>query len=186
MADQIIGGFKFRGGFAKEPEEYPKRDGEVKHLVVHCSATKATADIGVDQIRKWHTEDNGWLDTGYHFVIRRDGTIERGRPHWAIGAGVAGYNSHSLHICLVGGIDNDGRAEDNFRPVQKAALAFLLALLLKSVAPTAKVCGHRDFPGVKKDCPSFDAIKWWSGPKAETKVEGVVFQQVTRGDVYLN
>lgn len=188
--EEIIDGFRFTGRFWLPLEQYTRRPDPVKHLVVHCADTKATWDGGVDQIRKWHIEDNGWSDVGYHFVIKRDGTIQRGRPVWAVGSGAAGYNSHSIHVCLVGGQDNAGNPEDNFRPIQKAACAFLLAALKRYVAPTAEVCGHRDFPGVKKACPSFDAKAWWRGetlkPAAMEPVKGFVFQQMVRGEVWLN
>jgi N-acetylmuramoyl-L-alanine amidase len=42
------------------------------YLVVHCSATQPKSDIGAKEIRQWHRE-KGWIDIGYHFVIRRDG-----------------------------------------------------------------------------------------------------------------
>lgn len=186
MSDDTIGGFKFSGRPYLEPSAYAQRKGDTKHLVVHCSATKATWDGGVKEIRRWHMQDNHWSDVGYHFVIKRDGTIEYGRPVWAIGAGVAGYNAASLHICLVGGVDNDGKPEDNFRPIQKAALAFLLSHLKRLVAKKATVCGHMDFPGVTKACPSFDVKAWWNGTEQPTPVTGFAFEQLVRGDVFLN
>ena len=48
-------------------------------IFVHCSATKASMNVGLREIRQWHKEQ-GWLDVGYHFIIRRDGTVEEGRP----------------------------------------------------------------------------------------------------------
>jgi hypothetical protein len=55
-------------------------------LVIHCAATKATMDIGYKEIRKWHVEDRGWDDVGYHYIIRRDGKVEVGRPEGFQGA----------------------------------------------------------------------------------------------------
>lgn len=186
MSNDIIGGFKFTGRFLLSPDAYARRT-RTDFFVVHCSATKATWDGGAEEIRKWHTKDRGWMDIGYHFVIKRDGTVERGRPQWAVGAGVAGFNASSLHICLVGGIDNDGNPEDNFTSVQKGALAFLLGALTKHVSPKAEVLGHRDFPNVKKACPSFDVSDWWTGsqPKAST-VRGFAFEQTVKGESFLN
>ena len=40
---------------------------ETKHIVIHCSATKPTMDIGAYEIDRWHRE-RGWLEIGYHFV----------------------------------------------------------------------------------------------------------------------
>ena len=45
-------------------------------IVIHCASTPASMDIGVKEIKKWHVEDNKWDDIGYHYVIRRDGTLE--------------------------------------------------------------------------------------------------------------
>ena len=36
-------------------------------------------DIGAEKIKEWHTKGNGWSDIGYHWVIRRDGTLDKGR-----------------------------------------------------------------------------------------------------------
>lgn len=47
-------------------------------IIVHCSATKPSMDIGVEAIRQWHM-NKGWSDIGYHYVIRRNGVVELGR-----------------------------------------------------------------------------------------------------------
>ena len=129
------------------------------HLVIHCSATRAIQDVGVREIRQWHLA-RGFSDIGYHYVIRRNGRIEKGRPDDVIGAHVQGHNADSVGICLVGGIgDNSWRPENNFTPQQWDSLRKLLTALLKKY-PSAKVLGHRDFSGVKKACPSFSAKVW--------------------------
>jgi N-acetyl-anhydromuramyl-L-alanine amidase AmpD len=128
------------------------------YLVVHCAATPPTWNGGAKEIRQWH-RDKGWIDIGYHFVIRRDGTVETGRPENTVGAHVENHNSNSIGICLVGGVDEKLKAQNNFTPAQFAALAEKLREL-KAKYPNVTVQGHRDFPGVKKDCPSFDTRKW--------------------------
>lgn len=127
-------------------------------IAIHCSATKATQDIGAADIRKWHRQQ-GYFDIGYHFVIKRDGTLEKGRDIEALGAHVKDYNAVSVGVCLVGGLDAKGKAENNFTPAQWATLRELLAEL-KAKYKGARVLGHRDFPGVKKDCPCFDVKSW--------------------------
>lgn len=131
---------------------------DVKYIAVHCAATKASQDIGVTEIDRWHRA-KGWIMVGYHFVIRRDGTVEKGRAVDMPGAHVNGFNSVSLGICLVGGLDAEGAPENNFTKAQLAALATLLASLAISF-PAASVQGHRDFPGVNKSCPCFDVRSW--------------------------
>lgn len=132
----------------------------VKHLVVHCSATKPTMDWGVHDIDRAHRL-RGFLKVGYHYVIRRNGAIEKGRADNERGAHAEGHNSSSLGICLVGGLDASGRSADNFTDRQKEALYGLLGVLTQTF-PQAEVLGHRDLPGVKKACPCFDVRGWWA------------------------
>lgn len=130
----------------------------IRYIVVHCSATQAKANIGVKEITRMHRE-RGFLTIGYHFVIRRDGTVEKGRELDQIGAHASGWNSISLGICMVGGIDSAGKPQDNFTDDQYASLAKLI-LDLRKQCPNSEVIGHRDLPNVKKDCPCFDVRKW--------------------------
>lgn len=131
---------------------------EVKYLVVHCAATPPSMDIGAKEIRQWHLK-RGWADIGYHRIIRRDGTIEEGRPEHVAGAHVRGFNRVSLAVCLVGGVDDENKPEDNFTKEQFSSLKSLLDQWAEKY-PEAEIRGHRDFPGVKKACPSFDVKKW--------------------------
>lgn len=143
------------------------------HIVVHTAATRPSMDIGAAEIRRWHLQ-RGWLDIGYHYVIRRDGTVEEGRPRDAIGAHVSGHNTDSIGICLVGGVsEKDVKVpENNYTKAQMEALHGLLETL-KTVFPKADIRGHRDFPGVAKACPCFDVRAWlqdnplFEGPETE-------------------
>ena len=72
-------------------------------LVVHCSATTPTQDIGAVEIRKWHIEERGWTDIGYHYVIRRTGAVETGRPGTDVGAHVAGSMRSRTGGCFANG-----------------------------------------------------------------------------------
>ena len=148
----------------------PQRQ-DTKYLVVHCSASQPTAEIGALEIHKMHLS-RGWSGIGYHYVIRRDGSIERGEPHRNRGAHVKGHNYHSVGVCLVGGIAPNGQAENNFNPEQFGSLAILLNEL-HSIYPDAQVLGHRDLsPDIDgdgtverhewvKECPCFDAGAFW-------------------------
>lgn len=131
----------------------------VEYLVVHCAATPADMDIGREEIRKWHLQ-RGFADIGYHYVIRRDGTEEVGRPENVPGAHASGYNLHSLAVCLVGGLKKGTtKAENNFTPAQFERLWERLRIWQQRY-PGAMVLGHRDLPGVNKACPSFDVREW--------------------------
>ncbi|BDD13138.1 N-acetylmuramoyl-L-alanine amidase (plasmid) [Fulvitalea axinellae] len=137
----------------------------IRKIVVHCSATPATMDIGRDEIDRWHRERK-FNGIGYHLVIRRNGRLERGRAMEKSGAHAKGYNSESVGVCLVGGTDSAGKAERNFTPRQYARLAEVLKGL-QLVFPDAEVLGHRDLPGVAKACPCFDVKEWWKSKKEE-------------------
>jgi N-acetylmuramoyl-L-alanine amidase len=127
------------------------------YIVVHCAATPPDMDIGAAEIRRWHVENNGWRDIGYHFVIRRSGAVEVGRAIDDVGAHVAGINDRSIGVCLIGGVDAGGQPADNFTAAQRVSLDAVLRMLVKAY-PGAVVRGHRDF--ANKACPSFDAMEW--------------------------
>lgn len=129
---------------------------ETNHVIVHCAATKPSMDVGVREIRQWHKE-RGFLDIGYHFVIRRNGTIEDGRDVNQVGAHTVGQNETSVGVCLVGGVDDKLQPQANFTPQQMDTLRKLLGDL-KVLFPQAVVKGHRDFAA--KACPSFDVKRW--------------------------
>lgn len=131
-------------------------------IAIHCSATPSTMDIGADTIRRWHSDPKpkgrGWSDIGYHYVIRRNGEVELGRPIERAGAHISGHNAHSVGVCMVGGIDTNDRPEDNFTAEQWSSLDRLITKLEERF-PGAGVKGHRELDSGKA-CPSFDVQKW--------------------------
>lgn len=145
---------------------------DVEHIIVHCAATKADQYVDAAVIRDWHVNKNGWSDIGYHYVIRRDGVLELGRPIEQAGAHVKGFNYNSVGVCLAGGLDENGKAQDNFT-IQQMDTLFYLVVTLTKLFPKADVKGHRDYsPDVNhdgqitpdewmKECPCFDVNLWW-------------------------
>ncbi len=131
---------------------------DVDTFVIHCSATPPHMDIGLEEIAQWHLE-RGWRACGYHFVIRRDGTLEEGRPVDSVGAHAKGHNLRSVGICLVGGTTDGGFPASNYTRAQWRTLDRLVAGL-HFTFPGSKVVGHCDLEGVDKDCPCFDARSW--------------------------
>ena len=127
---------------------------EVLWLVVHCSCTRVTQNVTVDDIDRYHRSKN-WAMIGYHYYISKDGEIHIGRPENLAGAHVRHYNEHAIGICYEGGLDASGRYADTRTAAQKASLYHLLKDL-KYQYPNAKICGHRDFPNVTKKCPCYD------------------------------
>jgi len=141
-----------------------------EYIVIHCSATAEGEDVSAEDIRGWHLQ-RGWLDIGYHKVIRRDGTVENGRALDVPGAHARGFNNRSWGICLVGGVESDNKTpEANFTHAQWEALEATVRELL-AIVPTATVLGHRDLPRVSKACPSFDAVQWWSSRENSNVLE---------------
>ena len=129
----------------------------INEIIIHCSATKVSQDIGVADIKKWHVEGNGWKDIGYHFVIRRDGTLESGRDISVSGAHCGGHNSKTIGICLVGGLDDGDAVELNFTIEQFSTLTKLI-IKLKSEYDIQELSGHNEYSS--KACPCFDVKPW--------------------------
>lgn len=129
------------------------------YIVVHCSASPASAvHVDAKEIDRWHRK-KGWLKIGYHFVITRGGVLQKGRDLDAAGAHVAGRNHESIGVCLVGGTKDDWKTpEDNFTSRQLEVLDVLL-LELRCMYPLADIVGHWELDP-KKACPVFD-IKGW-------------------------
>jgi len=130
---------------------------DVKYIVVHCSYTPEQMDIGAADIDRWHRE-KGWMMIGYHKVIRRDGTIEDGRPLNKRGAHVKGLNAKSIGVVMIGGMNRSKSGPAiNYTDEQWETLGTLLDEL-KDQFPAAKVSGHFEF--ANKTCPNFDAGFW--------------------------
>ncbi|MDY0164645.1 N-acetylmuramoyl-L-alanine amidase [Desulfobotulus sp.] len=124
----------------------------IRYLVVHCSDTPNDREVTAAEINSWHRK-RGWDGIGYHAVIRRDGTVEAGRPPYWVGAHVQSFNGVSLGVCLVG--------RDHFTEAQMEALEGVLREW-QALCPEAVVVGHRDLDS-RKTCPNFDAALWWAG-----------------------
>ena len=129
-------------------------------IVIHCAATKPSMDIGSAEIKKWHVEENGWDDIGYHHIIKRDGLIEAGRPIAFKGAHAPSANSKSIAICLVGGMSEDGGAENNFTLFQFLSLKDLIKRLLMTNPNIKEIVGHCDIQDNKPNCPGFNLKEW--------------------------
>lgn len=160
-------------------------------IIIHCSATRETQDVTVEEIDAMHRQ-RGFTRSiqaeklkhiGYHYYVRRDGTISPGRLETEMGAHCTGYNAHSVGICYEGGLDRNGKAKDTRSAAQKQAIRTLLNLLCKKWA-IREILGHRDASPDKnkngiiepnewmKECPSFDAkSEYKSYLKTEFKTE---------------
>ena len=101
---------------------------QLTEIIVHCSATQPKWMEGrpvedkIAEIRRWHVQDRGWRDIGYHFLVDRDGRFGIGRPLEDMGAHCKGHNKGTVGICLLGGFGSeaDDLFADHFTPAQDA------------------------------------------------------------------
>lgn len=140
------------------------------YIVWHCSATPPSQDIGSAQIDIMH-KARGWDGIGYALVIKRDGHIETGEDLKKQGAHVKGINMVSVGVVMIGGVDEDGKSENNFTDEQWKAARHVFEFLTL-LYPAATHAGHRDFSPdsnsdgrvqrqeFMKDCPCFSVKQW--------------------------
>ena len=138
---------------------------KIGYIAVHCTAGRQTQTVSALQAE---FRRKGWVYPGYHYVVSPDGKITQLLDEDRVSNGVKGFNSVSVNVAYIGGIDADGKGVDNRTDEQKRALRQLLGML-KRKYPGAVIQGHRDFSpdtngnGVVdqweriKECPCFDA-----------------------------
>lgn len=130
----------------------------IRFLILHCSATRCDKHYTVKEMLRDH-KARGFRTIGYHFYIRKDGTLTQHRYLLEVGAHCRPYNRCSIGICYEGGLDELRRPADTRTRAQTERLTDLF-LILKRMFPKAIICGHRDLPGtIPKACPCLDAKK---------------------------
>ena len=129
---------------------------EVKFIVIHCADTKSSMNVSVSDLRKWHVEERGWSDIGYHHFIKFDGSEHECRSEKYQGAHCKTVNDKSIAICLEGGYGGI----NNFTAKQQISLMKLIKSI-KAKHKNAAVVGHNHFDD--KACPSFDVVDWYEG-----------------------
>jgi N-acetyl-anhydromuramyl-L-alanine amidase AmpD len=138
---------------------------DINGLIIHATATRAAWWLGertsakVNEVKRWHMDERGWSDIGYHFLIDRDGTVAKGRPIERTGAHVRGKNTGTIGISLFGGHggSESDKFADNFTAEQDTALRGLIADL-KARFGDVSVTGHNEYAA--KACPCFDVASW--------------------------
>ena len=124
---------------------------KISLIVIHCSAVRHDQTSSAAQIDTWHRQRGFHLGIGYHYVIRRNGEIEEGRPEYMVGAHCVNHNSHSIGVCYEGGLDIRGQPADTRTEEQRKAMRQLLEEL-HGRYPRALIVGHHDL-NPHKDCP---------------------------------
>lgn len=132
---------------------------KIENIVLHCTATPQVTTI--QSIQNYWKNTLHWNSPGYHFIVTPNGKAFNLQPIEKPSNGVAGHNTYSIHISYIGGVDAKGKAVDNRTDAQKQTQIELIKEL-KQQFPNARILGHRDFPGVTKECPSFDVAEWLS------------------------
>jgi hypothetical protein len=137
----------------------------VTEIIMHCADTRPEWMSGrsllekVAEIRRWHVQERGWRDIGYHWIIDRDGTVVPGRRETEIGAHVESHNRGTLGICLLGGYgaSADNPFAKNFTAAQAEAAKQLIAEI-KGRTTIRLVSGHNDYAA--RACPGFRVAGW--------------------------
>lgn len=147
---------------------------KIERIFVHCTAGSQKTTL--KQLEN-EFKAKGWKSPGYHYVVFPDGKIEQMLDESKVSNGVRGFNSTSINVSYVGGVDSKLKPIDNRTEAQKASLIKILTEL-KSRYPEAKIMGHRDIWGKdpkkwQKWCPCFDAEEEYKeiGVLKETPVE---------------
>lgn len=128
------------------------------HLVIHCSASKVTSNISVEDIHRIHQKERGWVGCGYNFFITKDGLIYEGRPMECSGAHATNWNSFTIGICTEGGLDKNGKCVDTRTIEQKESLYKLCYWLMQIYdINLPNIVMHRDItiPKNLKSCPCY-------------------------------
>ncbi len=131
----------------------------INAIVIHCTAhpDRTSFGIGVREIRADHVRPTaaggrGWVDVGYHYVVRRNGEIECGRMESVVGAHAEGHNSTSIGVAWVG---LDAPTSEQY----EALVRVTRELLARYKLGADRVFGHREL-GAKKACPVIDMVKF--------------------------
>ena len=121
---------------------------ETDQVVIHHTGNPTDDDLSVVEINASH-QARGWSCIGYHYVIRKDGTVEVGRPHWTVGAHAYGHNSHTIGVHVCGNFEIGEPTSE-----QIESTAMLLANLCTDYGLTIDrdhIVGHRELMGTA--CP---------------------------------
>jgi N-acetylmuramoyl-L-alanine amidase len=154
----------------------------IKYIVLHCTATPQTTTVA--SIQRYWAENLRWKNPGYHYLIKPNGDIVQLLQIGQVSNGVAGYNSVSIHISYIGGVDADNKPFDN-RTAAQISSQILLLRKMKSLFPAAEIKGHRDFSGVAKACPSFEVADFLKGINILLQ-EPILVRDVPEGVIRIN
>lgn len=127
---------------------------DTSRIVIHHTGNPTDDDLSAEQLHRSHL-NLGWAGVGYHFIVRKDGTVELGRPDWAVGAHAEGFNycSISIHVCGNFNLAEPTEAQINALPMLIADICEAYGL----IASDSIVMGHRDLMATA--CPGDNLYK---------------------------
>lgn len=120
---------------------------EIDRVFLHCSASDVPAHDDVSVMRDWHVNGNGWSDVGYHYFIRKDGTVQEGRSVEKTPAAQQGHNRGTIAICC------HGLKVHNFTPAQYASVVELCGQINRVYNGEVTFHGHCEVSS--KTCPVY-------------------------------
>lgn len=129
----------------------------INRIFVHCTASSLNASVQsiLAEFRR-----KGWRYPGYHYLIDKEGKTTQILHEDYVSNGVKGYNSNSINIAWIGGIDKQHpKGIDNRTEAQKKALRELLIELHKRY-PNARIMGHRDISPDRNHNGKVDPQEW--------------------------
>ncbi len=161
---QRIYEFDFIASEEELEAEFRSTTREITEVVLHWSATFLNQDWGSEELHEIHTQ-RGFSGIGYHYVIRKDGRLQRGRPVDVIGSHAKdnGHNKYSIGVCLIGGYNCMSKTKNPDRFVSSASInekqMETLEQFMKmfyQVFPGGQAWGHVDTDKKGKIDPGFD------------------------------
>jgi N-acetylmuramoyl-L-alanine amidase len=130
----------------------------INRVIFHCTATNPNATVS--SIQRYWRETLKWNNPGYHIIVKSDGSWTQLQDFNKPTNGVKGYNSKSIHISYMGGVDSKGKAFDTRTPEQLITLEDIY-ILLKEKIKNVTFHGHYEFSN--RACPSFNVKDWIAG-----------------------
>lgn len=132
---------------------------KIDYIVIHCTATAQATKI--DSIKNYWKNNLKWSRVGYHYIVEANGNVVQLEKIENPTNGVAGFNRNSVHISYIGGVDAKGKPVDNRTDAQKKSMLEIIKKVRNEIVLSQRyypiIQGHKDFPNVKKACPSFNA-----------------------------
>ena len=142
---------------------------KIVRIVVHCTGEPDNAKRNKEYYRHWFFDVKRWRHFGYHAVVYQNGTWQQLQPlpdpvkdqgvitDATLACGQPGTNNDSIHVAYVGGVDHVTKTNADTRTAEQKKTLWALIAMWKKDYNVTEVIGHRDWPGVKKSCPCFDA-----------------------------